>query len=261
MDYFINYDITYYLLEFLSLSQTIHLMILNSSFHQLVQITPLFKELTVLKTKKNYTLQSIIQSNLLVILKKQHAHQSMFWNSIRRETLAVHLIHWDVLDWLQSVGYFGCNDYLIDWAAANNQLTVLNWFVAGNWPVRYTNHAIYEAARNNHVAVLDWFQSNNYPLRDTNTPIICAARNGHLRILDWFKNNHYSFEYFNHAMCTAAANHQPAVLDWFVKHGYPLKSIHRLTHRANVSYPFVFLAWFKKILTSIRLYLQNLLMF
>ena len=66
------------------------------------------------------------------------------------------------------------------------------------------NELINWAAKNGHVNVLEWFKNSGLEFKYTDNAIDWAAQNGHVNVLEWFKNSGLEFKYTDDAIDWAA---------------------------------------------------------
>ncbi|KAH9115559.1 hypothetical protein LEN26_000516 [Aphanomyces euteiches] len=101
---------------------------------------------------------------------------------------------------------------LIDWAACNGQLHVIEFLQeATDGRARCTPWAMDSAAKHGHVEVLKWLHHHRSE-GCTTAAVREAARNGHLHVLQWLARHCICL--WSDAMDLAAANGRLAVVEW-----------------------------------------------
>lgn len=136
---------------------------------------------------------------------------------------------------------------LVDIAASNNCLLLLEWLSNSVNSFRYTVNAIDEASRKGHIGVLEWFKKSGYKMNYTYEAIDFASHNAHIKVLDWFmqaRESGLEFLYSKDAIIFASAKGNINVLQWFKDSGLEFKydenAIKKASSRGLVSV----LEWF-----------------
>ncbi|KAF0687106.1 Aste57867_21077 [Aphanomyces stellatus] len=104
---------------------------------------------------------------------------------------------------------------LVDWAACNGQLNVIEFLHASTTgTVRCTTWAMDIAATNGHLRVLQWLHANRSE-GCTMSAVRGAARHGHLDVLHWLHDTFHTRElWWTSAIDVAAAHGHLAVVQW-----------------------------------------------
>lgn len=117
---------------------------------------------------------------------------------------------------------------ILDIAAENNNITILDTWYKSELQLDYTSQAIDMAARNGHLDVIKWFYNASKQTRKEITFLYLAAINfaisgGHINVLEYMYNLPIVFDYDEHALIWASKNGHIDVLDWFQKKGLQMK--------------------------------------
>ena len=194
----VTYDIDYYLLKFLFITDIANLKLVNHQLNKLVATTKIYQQMKQLIgisiSKNEKIMEKCYEQGLLKILKNYHQNKK---NIIIPSSIGL------------------TSEY--------GHIAVLDWFKNSRFEFKYNECAISSASKNGHIAVLDWFKNSGFEFKYSEWAIIYASQNGHIAVLDWFKNSGFEFKYDEHAINYASANGHTAVLNWFKYSGFKIE--------------------------------------
>ena len=159
--------------------------------------------------------------------------------------------HIKVLELLKNSGLLNSESPLkyssraIDFASANKQINVLNWWKNSRLLLKYSYRALDHASEFGHVNVLEWWKNSKLPLRYTSLGIDNASHNNHVNILEWWKNSGLELKYSEYSLNWASRNSHVAVLEWWKNSGLPLQYSEYELYAATCSCNIDMLDWWK----------------
>ena len=132
----VNYDIDYYLLKFLFMTDIVNLKLVNQHLNKLIAKTKIDQEMMqLIGIPKNKIMKKCYEKGLLKILKNYHKNNKNI------------IIH---------------NG--LDITSKNGHIFVLDWFKNSGLEFKYDD-AINDASQNGHIAVLDWFKNSDFEVK------------------------------------------------------------------------------------------------
>ena len=131
--------------------------------------------------------------------------------------------HVEVLDWWLNWGHtFEYTRRALDYASANHQIAVLEWFKRQHELIGLpleTRTVMYAASMAAQVEVLEWWARSELDLKCDTFVLAHASRYGKVEVLQWWLDSGLPLVFDQTALIFATEKNKPEVLEWWDKSG------------------------------------------